>query len=142
MGVFEHPFFCKKEEKLKGDHLETFKKICEKVSQRRNILHKKFFGQGRPPSHVLLLSRPRKIRSRRSYISVAVSGSQLIKLMKSVTSLILKKVNTIVCVFLRKAPTKIRSVIWESLFSSFAFVQLTLPPIFVRKPIKTSDWPN
>ena len=33
---------------------------------------------------------PQKIRSR-SYISVAVSGSQLIKLIKSVTSLVLKK---------------------------------------------------
>ena len=41
----------------------------------------------------------------RNYISVAVSGSQLIK---SVTSLVLKKrkVTTIVGVFLRKAPTK------------------------------------
>ena len=36
----------------------------------------------------------------------AVSGIQLIKLIKSVTSLVLKKVTTIVCVFVRKAPTK------------------------------------
>ena len=42
-----------------------------------------------------------------------VSGTQLIKLIKSVTSLVLKKkkkVTTKVCVFLRKAPTKKRKV--------------------------------
>ena len=39
-------------------------------------------------------------------MAFSVSSSQLIKLIKSVTSLVFKKVTTIVCVFLRKAPTK------------------------------------
>ena len=55
----------------------------------------------------------------RSSVAISASASQLIKLIKSVTSLVLKKekeshcekrrlrkVTTIVCVFLRKAPTK------------------------------------
>ena len=42
----------------------------------------------------------------RSYINVAVSGSQHMKLIKSVTSLVFKKVIAIVCGFLRKAPIK------------------------------------
>ena len=36
----------------------------------------------------------------------SVSSSQLIKLIKSVTSFVFEKVTTIVCVFLRKAPAK------------------------------------
>ena len=42
----------------------------------------------------------------RSSVTFSVSSSQLIKLIKYVTSLVFKKVTTIVCVFLRKAPTK------------------------------------
>ena len=43
-------------------------------------------------------------------MAFSVSSSQLIKLIKSVTSLVLKKeVTTIVFVFLRKAPTKIET---------------------------------
>ena len=41
LGVFEYPFFAI------GDPLETLKKIAKKVSQSRNNLHKKYFGQGR-----------------------------------------------------------------------------------------------
>ena len=44
--------------------------------------------------------------SRSSVAQFSVSASQLIKLIKSVSSLVLKKVTTVVCVFLRKAPTK------------------------------------
>ena len=47
LGVFEHPFFYKLETKLKGDPLETFKKVAKKVLQSQNNLHKKFFGPGR-----------------------------------------------------------------------------------------------
>ena len=76
---------------MKEDPLE---KICEKVSQSRKNLHKKFLVMGGTrtrPSVWQTSKNPPKIRSRRSYISVAVSGSQLIKLIKSVTSLVLKK---------------------------------------------------
>ena len=56
---------------------------------------KKFCGQGRESSPRRSTGRPQKnpqkIRSRRSYINVAVSGSQHINLIKSVTSLVLKK---------------------------------------------------
>ena len=38
----------------------------------------------------------------RSSVAFSVSSSQLIKLKKSVTSLVFKKVTTIVCVFLRR----------------------------------------
>ena len=44
--------------------------------------------------------------SRSSVAQLSVSASQLIKLIKSVSSLVLEKVITAVCVFLRKAPTK------------------------------------
>ena len=47
LGVFEHPFFCKIEKKVKGDPLETLKKFAKKVSQSRKNLHKNIFGQGR-----------------------------------------------------------------------------------------------
>ena len=73
----------------------------------------KTFGHGRdsnPSSCLAAHKKSQKISgSRRSYMSVAVSGSQLIKLINSVTSLILekkKKNTTIVCVLLRKTPTK------------------------------------
>ena len=72
------------------------------------------FGQERDsnprPSTWQTSKNPQKTRSRRSYISVAVSRSQFIKLIKSVISLVLqkekRKVTIIICVFLRKAPTK------------------------------------
>ena len=90
LGVFEHPFFWKIE-KTEGVPFGDIKKMRKKVSQSRNNLHKKFLVKGGTRTHVLLLGRPQKIRSKRSYINVAVSGSQLIKLIKSVTSLVLKK---------------------------------------------------
>ena len=48
-------------------------------------------GSRTRPSAWQTSKNPQKIRSRRSYISVAVSGSQLIKLIKSVISLVLKE---------------------------------------------------
>ena len=101
--------FLQNRKKLKGNPLETLKILRQKVSQSRNNMYKKIFGQGRdsnPRLSAWQTSKILTIRSRRSYISVAVSGSQLIKLIRSVTSLFSKKVTTIVCVFLRKAPTK------------------------------------
>ena len=77
---------------MKGDPLETLKNICEKKSNKaEKDLHKKFLVMGGTrtrPSAWQTSKKLQKIRSRRSYISVAVSGSQLIK---SVTSLVLKK---------------------------------------------------
>ena len=83
--------------KLKGDPLETPKKLREKVSQSRNNILKKFLVKGDTRTHVLLLGRPQKsyLFSMLSYkLSVAVSveaTAQLIKLIKSVTSLLQKK---------------------------------------------------
>ena len=80
---------------MKGDPLETLKKFAKKsLTKPKKTCTKNFWSwAGLEP--VLLLGRPQKIlqkiRSRKSYISVAVSGSQLIKLIKSVTSLVLKK---------------------------------------------------
>ena len=55
-------------------------------------MHKEYFGQGQDsnpcPSARQTSKTPQKSRS---YVSVAVSGSQLIKLIKSVTSSVLKK---------------------------------------------------
>ena len=97
-------------------HLYVMTEVLKQIQKSRkrpksapSSMHKTILAKGETRTYVLLLGRPQKIRSRRSYISVAVSGSQLIKLIKSVTSLVLKKqrkVTTIVCVFLRKAPTK------------------------------------
>ena len=75
---------------MKGDPLETLKNLRKMSHEVEKKLAQKMFWSwaGLEP---ILLGRPQnlpKIRSRRSYISVAVSGSQLIK---SVTSLVLKK---------------------------------------------------
>ena len=94
MGVFEHPLFHKIEKNEGGTLWRHLKKTAKKVSQSRNNLHKKIFGQGRDsnprPSACQISKNPQKLRSRRSYISVAVCGSQLIKLIKSATSLAFK----------------------------------------------------
>ena len=44
LGVFQHPFFCKIETKMKWDPLETLRKIAKKVSQCRKNLHKNFWS--------------------------------------------------------------------------------------------------
>ena len=59
-GVFEHPFFCKIEKKIKRGPFGGIKKICEKnVSQSRNNLHKNLVKRW-IRTHVLLLGRPQK----------------------------------------------------------------------------------
>ena len=51
-------------EKMKGDPLETFKKICEKKSHKaENKPAQKKIGHGGTRTHVILLVRPRKSRS-------------------------------------------------------------------------------
>ena len=91
-GVFKHPFFCKLEKKWRGA-VATFKKICKKSHKAKKPAQKTFWSwAGLEP--VLLLGRSQKILQKiksRSYISVAVSGSQLMKLIKTVTSLVFKK---------------------------------------------------
>ena len=62
------------------------------------------------PSAWQISKNPQNIRSRRSYISVAVSESQLIKLIKPVTLLVKKReVTATVCVFYEKRRLKIQS---------------------------------
>ena len=77
---------------------ETLKKFAKKVSQSRNPVQKSF-GHGRDsnPSFCLvdLKKSSKKLEAEASSV-VAVSGSQLINLIKSVTSLGFKKVTTIV----------------------------------------------
>ena len=49
---------------MKGDPLETLKKICEKKSHKaENKPAQKNFGHGGTRTHVILLVRPRKSRS-------------------------------------------------------------------------------
>ena len=88
-GVFEHPFFCKME-KNEGGTCGDIKTICEKKSHKAEITCTKKIRHGRDsnPSFCLAdLKNPQK--KQKNYISVAVSGSQLIKLIKSVTSFVL-----------------------------------------------------
>ena len=78
------------------------------------------------PSAWQTSKNPQKVRSRKSYISVAVSGSQLIKLIKSVTSLVLKKMKSH-CYslrFLRKAPTTNRFACCFEATSKLVFCHL------------------
>ena len=98
-------------------------------------MHKKF-GQGRD-----LNPRPSNPPQKHpnlplctTYIGVAVKGSQLIKLIKSVTSLVLKKkrkkVTTIVCVFLRKARTKNNKI---SEFNQKTYLEIPHTPAVVSE---------
>ena len=75
--------------KIEGGPSGVIQKICEKKSHKAEISCTKKFGHGRDsnprPSAWQTSKNPQKIRSKRSYIIVAVSGSQLLKLIKSVT---------------------------------------------------------
>ena len=93
--------------------METLKNLRKKVSQcRKKPTQKNFWSKAdlEPTSFCLADLENAYLNSMPSASSLnEVSESQLIKLMKSVTSLVLKKeVTTIVCVFLRKAPTNNR----------------------------------
>ena len=83
--------------KLKGDPLETLEKFAKK-SHKAKVTCTKNFGQGRDSNpRPSAWQRPQKSQltsipsGSKSYISVAVSGSQLIMLIKAVPLLILKK---------------------------------------------------
>ena len=94
LGVFGHPFICKIEKKMKGKPFGDKTNLRKKVSTPKNTCTKKFLVMGGTrtrPSAWQTSKNPPKNRSRKNYISVAVSGSQLIELIKSVTSLVLKK---------------------------------------------------
>ena len=106
LGVFEYPFFCKIE-KIEGGLLETLKELAKKLTKRKNI----WPWTGLEPTSFCLadLKKFSKNRRRRSFISVAVSRSQPLKLIKSVTSLVLKKVSAIICVFYEKRRLNIES---------------------------------
>ena len=111
LKVFEHPFFCKIE-KNEGDPLETLKKFAKKSLTKPKNLHKKFLVKDGTRTNVLLLGRPQKAvtsmpsASRSSVAQFSVSASQLIKLIKSVSSLVFKKVTAIVYVFYEKRRLK------------------------------------
>ena len=63
LGVFEHPFFCRIEKKLKGGggHLELLKNICEKKSDKaEKNMYKKILVKGGTRIHVLL-GGPQKV---------------------------------------------------------------------------------
>ena len=105
---------------MKRGPFGDIKKICEKKSHKaEKNLHKKFWSR----AELLLLGRPQKAvtsmssASRSSVAQCSVSASQLLKPIKSVSSLVLKKeLNTLVCVFLRKVPTK-NQFIGQKLFT-------------------------
>ena len=96
-GIFEHRFCCKIRKNLK-DFLVTLKKL--RVSQSRNTMHKKF-GQGRDsnprPSAWQTSKKPNKplcqvaVEVTRLEWQLVEATASLIKLVKSVTSLVLKK---------------------------------------------------
>ena len=89
--------------------METLRKIAKKMSHKaEKNLHKKFLGQGRDSNPSAWQTSKKAVSSmpsasRSSVAQFSVSASQLIKLIKSVSSLVFKKkekeVTAIVCVF-------------------------------------------
>ena len=93
-GIFRTSILLQNRKQLKGDPLETLKKVL----QSRNNTQKNFV-KGETRTHVLLLGGPQKIlinlyacrSASRSSVAASVSRSQRIKLIKSATSLVFKK---------------------------------------------------
>ena len=110
MGVFEHPFFCKIDKNEGG----TLSRQCHKA----DITCTKIFWSraGLEPTSFCLTDLKKALTSmpsasRSSVAQFSVSASQLIKLIKSVSSSVLKKeqkrkVTAIVCVFYEKRRPK------------------------------------
>ena len=105
--------------KSEGGPFGDMKKFAKKKSHKaEKNMHKKFWSRAGLESMSFCLADLKKAVtsmpsvSRSSVAQFSVSASQPLKLKKSVSSLVLKttKVTTIVCVFLRKAPTENRSV--------------------------------
>ena len=94
---------------MKGDPLETLKNFAKKVSESRKDLHNNFWSiAGLEPTSFCLADLEKAVTSmptarRSSVAQLSASASQLMKLIKSVSSLVFKKVTTIVCVFLLKS---------------------------------------
>ena len=95
-GVFEHPLFCKIE-KMKGGHFGDIKKICEKSLTKPKKPAQKNLDKGGNRTHVFCLADLKQAvtsmtKASRSIVAqLSVSASALIKLIKSVSSLVLKK---------------------------------------------------
>ena len=95
LGVFEHPFFCKIE-KNEGDPLETLKKFAKKSHKAEKTCTKHFWSRAGLERTFFCWADLKKTvtsmpsASRSSVAQFSVSASQLIKLIKSVSSLVVK----------------------------------------------------
>ena len=92
LEFFKHPFFCKIE-KIEVRTFGDIKKWRKKSHKAKTTCTKKLVKE-ETRTYALLLGRYQKnpnLPLCANYISVAVKGSQLMKLIKSVTSLVLKK---------------------------------------------------
>ena len=113
LEVFEHPFFSKYKE-MKEDPLETLKNLRKKSHRAEKTCTKNFWSRAGLESTSFCLADLKKgvtsmpSASRSSVAQFSVSAGQLIKLIKSVSSLVLKREKkSLLCLrFLRKAPTK------------------------------------
>ena len=97
LEVFEHQFFCKIET-MNGDPLDTLKKFFEKKSHKAEKPAQKIFWSrtGIEPTFFCLADLKKAVFSKpsagkSSVAQFSVSASQLIKLIKSVSSLVSKK---------------------------------------------------
>ena len=91
LGVFEHPFFCKIDKKMTGG---PFGDICEKKSHKaeKNCTKKFWSRAGLEPMSFCLADLKKAVTSMPSGSSGSlVLVDQLIKFIKSVSSLVLKK---------------------------------------------------
>ena len=109
---FKHPFLCKIE-KNEGGPFGVIKKICEKsLSKPKKTCTKNFWSRvGLEPTSFCLADVKKAVTSmpntsRSSVAQFSVSASQLITLIKSVSSLVFKKSHCYSLRFLRKTPTK------------------------------------
>ena len=95
LGLFEHPFFWKIE-KSEGETLWRYLKNLRKSHKAEITYTKKFWSSAglEPTSFGLADLKTAQLTSMpsasRSSVSVSVSASRLIKLIQSVTSLVLK----------------------------------------------------
>ena len=106
---FSTSILLQNRKKLKEGPFGDIIKICEKKSLQAEIKCKKLV-KGETRTHVLLLGRPQKILYNlyakcqlKKQFSMAVSGNQLIQLIKSVISLVFKKNQCYSLRFLRKS---------------------------------------
>ena len=94
---------------MKGDPLETLNKFAKKMSHKAEKPAQKIEPASFCLADLKKAATSMPSASRSSVVQFSVSASQLIKLIKSVSSLVLKKEKKSHCYslrFLRKAPTK------------------------------------